>query len=53
VRRLGGIPRIFAEFVEGVTLADWIRTKQLYDGGKEKALERILDVAIQFAWGLQ
>ncbi len=53
VRRLGGIPRIFAEFVEGGTLADWIRTKKLYDGDKEKALERVIDVAIQFAWGLQ
>ena len=53
VRRLGGIPRIFAEYVEGGTLADWIRTKQLYAGGKEKGLERIIDIAIQFAWGLQ
>jgi len=53
VRRLGGVPRIFAEYVEGGTLADWIRTKKLYEGGKEKALERIIDIAIQFAWGLQ
>ena len=53
VRRLGGIPRLFAEFVDGGSLADWIRTKKLYDGGKDKALERIVDVAIQFAWGLQ
>jgi len=53
VRRLGGIPRIFSEFIDGGTLADWIRTKKLYEGGGEKALQRILDVAIQFAWGLQ
>ena len=53
VRTLGGIPRVFAEYVEGGSLADWIRTKRLYEGGPEKALERILDVAIQFAWGLQ
>ena len=53
VRRLGCIPRIFAEYVEGGTLADWIRTKQLYAGGKEKGLERVIDIAIQFAWGLQ
>lgn len=52
VRRLGGIPRIFAEYVEGGTLAEWIRTKQLYQSGKEKGLERVIDVAIQFAWGL-
>jgi serine/threonine protein kinase/WD40 repeat protein len=53
VRRLGGIPRIFAEFAEGGTLNDWIRAKTLYQGGKERALERVIDVAIQFAWGLQ
>ena len=29
VRRLGGIPRIFAEFVEGGTLADWILTRRI------------------------
>jgi len=52
VRTLGGIPRVFAEYVEGGSLADWIRTRRLYEGGPEKALERILDIAIQFAWGL-
>lgn len=49
---LGGIPRIFADYIEGGTLADWIRQRKLYEGGREKALERILDIAIQFAWGL-
>jgi serine/threonine protein kinase len=53
IRRLGGIPRIFAEFVEGGTLSDWIRTGKLYEGTREVAIERILDVAIQFAWGLK
>ncbi len=52
VRRLGGIPRVFAEYVEGGSLADWVREGKLYEGGPEPALERILDVAIQFAWGL-
>ena len=52
VRTLGGIPRVFAEYVDGGSLKDWIENKKLYDGGKEKALERILDIAIQFAWGL-
>lgn len=52
VRRLGGIPRIFADFVEGGTLADRIRTKQLYEGGKESWLERVVDIGIQFARGL-
>jgi len=53
VRRLGGIPRVFAEYVAGGSLAEWIRSRQLYAGGTSRALERILDVAIQFAWGLQ
>ncbi|MEW6732582.1 MAG: protein kinase [Acidobacteriota bacterium] len=52
VRTLGGIPRVFAEYVEGGSLSDWIRNGRLYEGGKEAALERILDIAIQFAWGL-
>ncbi|MDW8003008.1 MAG: protein kinase, partial [Deltaproteobacteria bacterium] len=52
VRTLGGIPRIFAEFVEGGSLKDWIRTRRLYEGGPKEALRRILDLAIQFAWGL-
>jgi len=52
VRTLGGVPRVFAEYVEGGSLKDWIDDKKLYEGGKEKALERILDIAIQFAWGL-
>jgi serine/threonine protein kinase len=38
---------IFAEYVSGGTLADWIRDRRL------TTLEQILDVAIQFAWGLQ
>ncbi len=41
---------IFAEYVPGGSLADWIGNRKLYGGGPEKALERILDIAIQFAW---
>jgi WD40 repeat protein len=52
VRTLGGIPRVFAEYVEGGSLSDWIRDRRLYAGGQEQALARLLDVAIQFAWGL-
>jgi WD40 repeat protein/serine/threonine protein kinase len=52
VRVLGGVPRVFAEYIDGGSLKDWIRDRRLYEGGKEKALERILDIAIQFAWGL-
>jgi len=53
VRRVDGIPRIFAEFMEGGTLADWMDSGRLYEGGPQEALERILDIAIQVAWGLQ
>jgi WD40 repeat protein/serine/threonine protein kinase len=52
VRTLGGGPRIFAEYCEGGSLEDWIQSGRLYEVGKEAALERILDIAIQFAWGL-
>ena len=43
---------IFAEYVEGGSLSDWIDSRRLYEGGPRQALERMLDVAIQFAWGL-
>ena len=46
VRRLEGIPRVFAEFVDGGTLGDAIRERKL------TTLDAILDAAIQFAWGL-
>ena len=49
---LGGVPRVFIEYVDGGTLQEWIASKRLYEGGPEAALERILDVAIQTAWGL-
>ena len=52
VRMLGGVPRLFAECVEGGSLESWIEKGRLYEGGMEKALERILDIAIQFTWGL-
>jgi WD40 repeat protein/serine/threonine protein kinase len=52
VRTLGSIPRIFAEYLAGGSLANWIGKRKLYEGGSKQALERILDVAIQFAWGL-
>jgi len=51
-RTIGDEVTIFAEYVEGGSLKDWIDSRKLYEGGAEKALERILDTAIQFAWGL-
>jgi serine/threonine protein kinase len=46
VRRVEGTPRLFAEFVDGGSLHEWIQRKRL------RALDHILDVAVQFAWGL-
>ncbi|CAC5342730.1 MULTISPECIES: serine/threonine-protein kinase [Planktothrix] len=57
VRKLGKSPRVFAEFVGGGSLHDWIYSKdgeipRLYQGGQAESFRRILDIAIQFAWGL-
>ncbi len=52
VQTLGGIPRLFADYVDGGSLADWIRMRRLYQGGAEQSLSCMLDIAIQFAWGL-
>lgn len=46
VRRLGGLPRVFAEFIDGGSLQDWIKK------GRFTGIGEALDVAIQFAWGL-
>jgi WD40 repeat protein/serine/threonine protein kinase/DNA-directed RNA polymerase subunit RPC12/RpoP len=46
VRRLGGLPRVFAEFIDGGSLQDWIKQ------GRITSVGEVLDVAIQFAWGL-
>ena len=51
-RTLGEEVLIFAEYVEGGSLSEWIRSRKLYDDDPKAALERMLDVAIQFAWGL-
>ncbi|MBF0566512.1 MAG: protein kinase [Nitrospirae bacterium] len=47
VREFNGNPLVFAEYIEGGSLNDWIAD------GKLTEIDRILDVAIQFAWGLQ
>lgn len=52
VRTLGRVPRVFAEYVEGGSLKDWIDSRKLYEGGHQEAGKRILDIAIQMAWGL-
>ena len=45
-RTVGDGVLIFAEYIEGGSLAQWIRDRKLTE------LAHILDVAIQFAWGL-
>ena len=52
VRELGGVPRIFSEYADAGTLSQWIRSELLYTKSRAIALRRILDFAIQFAWGL-
>lgn len=52
VRILGGLPRVFVEYVDGGSLKSWITNGKLYEGGHDRALERMLGIAIQFAWGL-
>jgi serine/threonine protein kinase len=49
VRRIESSPLVFAEYVAGGSLQDWIENRQLYDGGTAASLKRILDIAIQFA----
>lgn len=52
IRLIHGIPRIFIEYVEGGSLADAISDGRLFRGERSQVIERILDTAIQFAWGL-
>lgn len=62
VRRIDNIPQIFSEYVDGGDLKDLIASRHLYDGkdalssdkekNDKKALLKVLDIAIQFAWGL-
>ncbi|WP_436497003.1 WD40 repeat domain-containing serine/threonine protein kinase [Actinokineospora sp. HUAS TT18] len=49
VRTLGGVPRVFAEYVTGGSLREWIDDRRLYEGG----LPLIVSLAIQAAWGLE
>ena len=52
VRHVDNTPVVFAEFIDGGTLQQWIKHRKIYQGGPIEALKRILDVAIQMAWGL-
>jgi WD40 repeat protein len=55
VRRIDTAPAVFAEYLAGGSLHDWIHGRRLYTTKGpviKTALQRILDVAIQSAWGL-
>jgi len=54
VRNIDGFPHTFAELAEGGSLESWIQRGKydLYNGNTQAVLARILDIAIQFAWGL-
>ena len=57
VRKINDIPSIFAEWMDGGSLHDWIypekkKEGKLYEGSESEALKRILDICIQFARGL-
>jgi ankyrin repeat protein/serine/threonine protein kinase len=51
-RTIGDEVVIFAEYVAGGSLENWIQSRKLYEGGPSKTLELMLDISIQFAWGL-
>ncbi len=52
VRCLGGIPRVFMEYIEGRALHDHIKRCAASTTPEGDRLPHILDVAIQMAWGL-
>ena len=52
VRRLGDIPRVFVEYVDGVDLGKMIRDRSLYEGPREDVLHRMYDIVIQVCLGL-
>ena len=53
VREIGGVPTIFSEWMDNWSLKDRIKDGSLYEGTEEEVQERILDIAIQTARGLQ
>ncbi|MFF4186608.1 WD40 repeat domain-containing serine/threonine protein kinase [Streptomyces sp. NPDC001691] len=53
VRTIGGVPRLFSEFLPGGSLRDRIVDRTLYTGDATVgATARVIDVAVQMAWGL-
>ncbi len=56
VRRVEATPCVFAEWVAGGSLAELVRDGRLYaadgPGSCDDSLARILDLAVQIAWGI-
>ena len=53
VRELDNIPSVFSEWMDGGSLSDQIKSGKLYEGAEKEVQARLLDIAIQFARGLQ
>ena len=53
VREIDGVPTIFSEWMDGGSAEKKILDGTLYDGAKAEVQVRLLDLAIQFARGLQ
>ncbi len=53
VRDINGTLSVFSEWMDGGSLKDAITKEALYQGDDTQVLGRILDIAIQFARGLQ
>jgi WD40 repeat protein len=55
VRRIDTAPAVFTEYLAGGSLHDWIHSRRLYTESStvfQTPLQRLLNVAIQSAWGL-
>ncbi|MFP6584279.1 MAG: serine/threonine-protein kinase [Candidatus Hydrogenedentota bacterium] len=52
MRRMGGLPRLFAEYVDGPDLDHLISQKTIYHGARAEVKARMMDIAIQYCWGL-
>jgi WD40 repeat protein/serine/threonine protein kinase/pSer/pThr/pTyr-binding forkhead associated (FHA) protein len=52
IRYIDDHPLVFTEYVAGGSLRNWIGDRRLYANGTTLSLRRILDIAIQLAWGL-
>ena len=53
VREIGGVPTIFSEWMDNGSLSDRIKDGALYEGSEDEVQERILNIAVQAAGGLQ